>query len=63
MIQKLYDTYCGEMDDSLGCHGASHETNKLQLRAMLGNRSHRLISDLEETGGDIVEFTQLETHK
>lgn len=46
----MSDTNRSEMDDSLRGHRASHEANKLQLRTMLSNRSHRPISDLTIEG-------------
>lgn len=46
-VSQKCDTYRSKMDDSLRGHRASHEANKLQLRTMFCNRSHRPISDLE----------------
>lgn len=40
------DTYRSQMDDALRGHGASHEADKLQLRAVLRHGPHRLIGHL-----------------
>lgn len=40
------DTYRSQMDDALRGHRASHEADKLQLRAVLRHGPHRLIGHL-----------------
>lgn len=46
--RSVLHTHRSKMEDSLRGHRASHEANKLQLGAILGDCSHRSISNLQK---------------